>query len=914
MEQVRSSQEGFTIGPSNAPALPADFRITGSYTVENTAKVIPPRRNGSCEQGAIVASLGTGAGLGSPDDTGSLLLSRPLMQNNLAGFDLTTLGTGTPYGGTTGFPVLTSQEAVTTTDNQIARLNDGTLLVARIVKTWAPLPSSVPWANVPVSFGDPATPQNGERNELLFLDSADCGQSWQRYGTLDPGLMANGVYAWPEPSCYPTSVNLSCQTICTGTLSVDGGPGDPSICANRVGPLWTNGGWDRPELYADPFSSWVFVSMAAASGPVQNPPPGLKPVNTALVLGSTGAANSNLNTSTWTVLASLPESLPWVMTTTPNGRLFAFSCNGAQPTVYYTTNPSDPTTFISSGVNLNAVNGIPPCGTSEVDIGTNETWAISRMSAGTNDSVVRVVYPTLNSSGTQSLAVVTVSVNNTNPTAAPAVVAHGVIDPADAGVYSAKFPTFIEPNFFDTPFGFQTNTAALYWIEATSNAPLDPQGRVMFKLFGDQFGVSGATGPGPYVLSTSSPGGIFSVPANFTIGDYMTGGFFWDKRRLNFLAQWVEPDGIHANVIAVSPTQRFPHQLGVPGDLNGDGTADIVALGVTQPTLGGRRVALAPVALSGADGTFTVLAPRGSIGASQSVTGDFNGDGITDVVGVDPNGSIWLANGNGDGTFGANQMSSTPFGPFGNESSAMLLAGDFDGDGYTDFLATGVSWWQTVPVAFSKGDGTFFVTNSSGDSNPFVAAIASQAFGKVVIGDFDGDGRDDIAATGGPGWNTLPVAFSKGDGTFHATNDSTTFQAYSGLSGVKVYAGDFDGDGRSDIVALGTWPAGLGSIPIAFSNGNGSFRIVDIPNNADNNFFAEVAAQPSAQVIVGDFNGDGYDDLVATGGFQWSGGPPWTTLPVAFSNGDGTFTTTNSSTTFQAYTQAGRGTAMSSWK
>ena len=40
-----------------------------------------------------------------------------------------------------------------------------------------------------------------------------------------------------------------------------------------------------------------------------------------------------------------------------------------------------------------------------------------------------------------------------------------------------------------------------------------------------------------------------------------------------------------------------------------------------------------------------------------------------------------------------------------------------------------------------------------------------------MVGDYDNDGLADIALTGGVGWNTLPVAFSNGDGTFHVTNE-----------------------------------------------------------------------------------------------------------------------------------------------
>ena len=52
-------------------------------------------------------------------------------------------------------------------------------------------------------------------------------------------------------------------------------------------------------------------------------------------------------------------------------------------------------------------------------------------------------------------------------------------------------------------------------------------------------------------------------------------------------------------------------------------------------------------------------------------------------------------------------------------------------------------------------------------------AIWAQAPGvKVVSGDVNHDGRADLMLTGGPGWNTLPVGFSRGNGTFRVTNEA----------------------------------------------------------------------------------------------------------------------------------------------
>jgi hypothetical protein len=75
-----------------------------------------------------------------------------------------------------------------------------------------------------------------------------------------------------------------------------------------------------------------------------------------------------------------------------------------------------------------------------------------------------------------------------------------------------------------------------------------------------------------------------------------------------------------------------------------------------------------------------------------------------------------------------------------------------------------------VPVAFSHGDGTFGVANASSVDFAGWAAVPGVT---ARTGDFDGDGRTDIALVRGPNtpwWYTLPVAFSNGDGTFRVTN------------------------------------------------------------------------------------------------------------------------------------------------
>lgn len=274
----------------------------------------------------------------------------------------------------------------------------------------------------------------------------------------------------------------------------------------------------------------------------------------------------------------------------------------------------------------------------------------------------------------------------------------------------------------------------------------------------------------------------------------------------------------------------------------------------------------------------------GDVGTATNATLGVT-DGRSDILlaGIEP--FISVAVSRGDGSFGDNSysVSDPAFATWAARPGAKPLAGDFDRDGKIDIALVGGAGWTSIPISFAPSyAGTVVPGPVTNLSVPDFATWAQVSGARPVAGDFDGDRRTDIALVGGAGWASVPVAISNGNGSFRVTNSIfADFPTWAQVSGAKPVAGDFDGDGRSDIALVGG--AGWTSVPVAFSNGDGSFRVT-------NSIFADFptwAQVSGAKPVAGDFDGDGRTDIALIGGAGW-----WT-VPVAFSNGDGSFRVTN---------------------
>ena len=194
-------------------------------------------------------------------------------------------------------------------------------------------------------------------------------------------------------------------------------------------------------------------------------------------------------------------------------------------------------------------------------------------------------------------------------------------------------------------------------------------------------------------------------------------------------------------------------RLVVMGDFNRDGIADIAEAAASDDDPSGPGVLT--VSLGQANGSFKQIAsyPVPGHKPQSIVVGDFNGDGVPDVVVGDDDGTVALFLADGTGKL-------APAVEIAHLESAMSMAvGDFNHDGTLDFA---VADWQASSVTVFDGTGTgsfqrgwSFALRMAGTS-PHLAAA-----------DFNGDGLTDLAVVyDDDDGDTFDVMLGNGNGTF----------------------------------------------------------------------------------------------------------------------------------------------------
>jgi FG-GAP-like repeat len=290
------------------------------------------------------------------------------------------------------------------------------------------------------------------------------------------------------------------------------------------------------------------------------------------------------------------------------------------------------------------------------------------------------------------------------------------------------------------------------------------------------------------------------------------------------------------------------------GDFNGDGILDIVSTGNNSP-------GTVSVLLGKGDGIFAaepIVSAAGTYYPSALAVGDFNNDGKLDLmVAIELTNAfgVEILLGNGDGTFQAPTVILQLAG-----SINYLEAIDINHDGNLDVLVADGGLGQVV-IALGTGQGTFLIPTE----------LSYGAY--FVTGDFNDDGNVDIAIARELYGNELSVLLGKGDGTFHSPIPVTG-------NGAPFATADLNNDGKLDLVLN----FNAETYSVLLGNGNGTFQ-APIPVA-----YKPVSGSESIFPLLVDLNRDGNIDLVIR---QQQSITPVTSdccaVYVLLGNGDGTF-------------------------
>ncbi|WP_138465873.1 FG-GAP-like repeat-containing protein [Poseidonocella sp. HB161398] len=321
----------------------------------------------------------------------------------------------------------------------------------------------------------------------------------------------------------------------------------------------------------------------------------------------------------------------------------------------------------------------------------------------------------------------------------------------------------------------------------------------------------------------------------------------------------------------------------------GEGSAGFGEIpGLIARSSGGALTLEKAADLSGAGGGFFGLQSllSGLKGdRTKIVSGDFDGDGKDDYIVQSSTGDapakVFLSQGDGDFAFDGllYQNSGMNSGRFRGDLTD-LLVGDFNGDGLDDFIRQEKGSWDndsknTAELYLATGGGSFeragHVNQLAGRSDVFKGDLTN-----IIVGDFDGDGRDDLIKQEKGAWddddaNTAQVYLSTADGGFalHANLNAATGQSGDPFKGDEtlLIAGDFNGDGLDDLLRQDKAAGGDGQFTteIYLATGGGDFELLGdlgaLTGQSGNPFRGG-----DTTLTVDDFDGDGRDDILVQDG------------------------------------------------
>jgi hypothetical protein len=312
------------------------------------------------------------------------------------------------------------------------------------------------------------------------------------------------------------------------------------------------------------------------------------------------------------------------------------------------------------------------------------------------------------------------------------------------------------------------------------------------------------------------------------------------------------------------PAGVNPYSI-VAGDFTGLGRLDLGVVGSGDQATGGSDPGGMSVLLGNGDGTFrpAVYYPVGQ-NPKFIVAGDFTGNGALDLAVIDSSDTVTVLRGTGDGTFRA--AASYSVASIANSSHSpevkSFVTADFTGDGKLDLIVsstladpgTPLGLVNTISILMGNGDGTFQRAQTL--FQPQDLNSRDLGFGPLVAGDFNRDGKTDVAFDN-PVTNHFVVLLGNSSGTVQSVWTSAVAGNFQGL-----VAGDFGGDGNLDPALF----SGPSSATVLDNSGNGTFTSA-----------SQLAVSPQATPLVVDVNGDGALDVLivdASGNILYRQGIP----------------------------------------
>ncbi len=239
-----------------------------------------------------------------------------------------------------------------------------------------------------------------------------------------------------------------------------------------------------------------------------------------------------------------------------------------------------------------------------------------------------------------------------------------------------------------------------------------------------------------------------------------------------------------------------------------------------------------------------------------SIFGDLNDDGLTDILTIEQFGSVWTAINQGDGNLGASTFNSDGWSMDKDRSQVQFVGLDFNGDGMMDLL-------QLSTNTVNAGVNVLGSISAPQQTNIVGLTINANIF--TAAGDFNGDGFDDVfildnttgsmaaifgAAIPRKGINVSAPAILAASSPFRYDPDNQ--------QGIAI--GDFNGDGNDDVAFIADTPGT--NIHVALTNGAGTALGAPTVWAAENGFHDDPTRGLGWWVFAGDMDDNGVDDLM----------------------------------------------------